>query len=51
MFGTCSGFPTPELLETHAALLRARRERPSGCHRAAKQHDEPASSYTNPQIE
>jgi hypothetical protein len=24
MFGTCSGFPAPELLETHAVVLRAR---------------------------
>jgi hypothetical protein len=38
MFGTCSGFPAPELLETHAALLRTRHERPR--RRSAEERDE-----------
>jgi hypothetical protein len=29
MFGTCSGFPAPELLETHVALF-ARAQKPHG---------------------
>jgi len=44
MFGTCSGFPAPELLETHAALLRARCERPRS--RTAEQRDELAPALT-----
>ena len=43
MFGACSGFPAPELLETHAALLRPRHERPCR-RRAAEQRDEIAAA-------